>query len=212
MGMQAGIAPEHADDAPVASQALASGLELLDRRLAVGVQDLGAAGLSCAASETAAKAGAGMDVDIARVAKREPGMNPVEVMTSESQERMLAIVEPQHLDAVLELATRWEVRAMVVGRVTDSGRFRVINRRDSPCGSSGEVVTCGARRRQQPASSGRDNPQPDELPGQRRIAAVRQPAVSDESPQQREPGAGLHGAGRLYPDAGQRIGELATRN
>ena len=68
-------------------------LELLDARLAVGVQDLGAAGLSCAASETAAKGGVGMDVDIARVAKREPGMNAVEVMTSESQERMLAIVD-----------------------------------------------------------------------------------------------------------------------
>src|SRR6476660_7502908 len=67
-------------------------LELLDAGLAIGVQDLGAAGLSCAASETAAKTGAGMDVDLARMPKREPGMNGVEVMTSESQERMLAIV------------------------------------------------------------------------------------------------------------------------
>ncbi|MFM7225289.1 MAG: AIR synthase-related protein, partial [Actinomycetota bacterium] len=100
-------------------------LELIGSGLAVGVQDLGAAGLSCAASETAAKAGAGMDVDIARVARREPGMNGVEVMTSESQERMLAIVEPERLDAVLALARRWEVRATVVGRVTDTGRFRV---------------------------------------------------------------------------------------
>src|SRR5437660_407863 len=100
-------------------------LELLDAGLAIGVQDLGAAGISCAASETAAKAGAGMDVDVARVAKREPGMNPVEIMTSESQERMLAIVEPAKLDAVLDLARRWEIRAMVVGRVTDTARFRV---------------------------------------------------------------------------------------
>jgi phosphoribosylformylglycinamidine synthase II len=100
-------------------------IELLDAKLAVGVQDLGAAGLSCAASETAAKAGAGMDVDVARVTKREPGMNPVEVLTSESQERMLAIVEPADLDAVLALARRWEIRATVVGRVTDSARFRV---------------------------------------------------------------------------------------
>jgi phosphoribosylformylglycinamidine synthase len=100
-------------------------LELLERGLAVGVQDLGAAGLSCAASETAAKAGAGMDVDIARVARREPAMNAVEVMTSESQERMLAIVEPHHLGDVLDLARRWEIRASVVGRVTDTGRFRV---------------------------------------------------------------------------------------
>jgi phosphoribosylformylglycinamidine synthase len=100
-------------------------LELLDAGLAVGVQDLGAAGISCAASETAAKTGAGMDVDVARVAKREPAMSPVEVMTSESQERMLAIVTPANLGAVLDLCERWEVRATVIGRVTDTGRFRV---------------------------------------------------------------------------------------
>src|SRR3954467_1539418 len=113
-------------------------LELLDARLAVGVQDLGAAGLSCAASETAAKAGAGMDVDVARVSKREPGMNAVEVMTSESQERMLAIVEPANLDAVLALARRWEIRAMVVGRVTDSDRFRIFDGTFDALGVPGE--------------------------------------------------------------------------
>src|SRR6185295_14733653 len=90
-------------------------LALLDAGLAIGVQDLGAAGLSCAASETAAKTGAGMDVDLARVATREPGMSPVEVMTSESQERMLAIVEPARLDEVLALCERWEIRATVIG-------------------------------------------------------------------------------------------------
>jgi phosphoribosylformylglycinamidine synthase len=100
-------------------------LELLDAGLAVGVQDLGAAGISCAASETAAKTGAGMDVDIARVARREPGMNAVEVMTSESQERMLAIVTPANLQTVLDLCARWEIRATVIGRVTDTARFRV---------------------------------------------------------------------------------------
>src|SRR6478672_1975407 len=113
-------------------------IELLDRGLAVGVQDLGAAGLSCAASETAAKGGVGMDVDIARVAKREPGMNAVEVMTSESQERMLAIVEPAKLDEVLELARKWEIRAMVVGRVTDSDRFRVFDGTFDALGVPGE--------------------------------------------------------------------------
>src|SRR4051812_45109082 len=102
-------------------------LALLDAGLAVGVQDLGAAGLSCAASETAAKTGAGMDVDVARVAKREPRMNAVEVLTSESQERMLAIVTPEDLDEVLALCERWEIRATVVGRVTDSARFRVFD-------------------------------------------------------------------------------------
>src|SRR4051794_34396753 len=126
-------------------------LALLDAGLAVGVQDLGAAGLSCAASETAAAAGAGVDVDIARVHRREPGMNPVEVMTSESQERMLAIVRPEDVDEVLSLCARWEIRASVVGRVTDSGRFRVFDGlfdrtgglpteplADVPCGSLGD--------------------------------------------------------------------------
>jgi phosphoribosylformylglycinamidine synthase len=102
-------------------------LELLDAGLAIGVQDLGAAGLCCAASETAAKTGAGMDVDAARVSKREPGMNPVELLTSESQERMLAIVTPENLDEVLGLCERWEIRATVIGRVTDSARFRVFD-------------------------------------------------------------------------------------
>ena len=113
-------------------------IELLDRGLAVGVQDLGAAGLSCAASETAAKGGVGMDVDVARVAKREPGMNAVEVMTSESQERMLAIVEPARLEEVLELARKWEIRATVVGRVTDTDRFRVFDGSFDALGVPGE--------------------------------------------------------------------------
>jgi len=113
-------------------------LELLDARLAVGVQDLGAAGLSCAASETAAKTGAGMDVDVARVVKREPGMNAVEVLTSESQERMLAIIEPTNLDRVLELCSRWEIRATVVGRVTDTARFRVFDGLFDAIGVAGE--------------------------------------------------------------------------
>ncbi|HKF90368.1 MAG TPA: phosphoribosylformylglycinamidine synthase subunit PurL, partial [Acidimicrobiia bacterium] len=102
-------------------------LALLDAGLAVGVQDLGAAGLSCAASETAAKAGVGMDVDVARVPRREPGMSAVEVMTSESQERMLVIVQPDDLVEVLGLCERWEIDASVVGRVTDSRRFRVFD-------------------------------------------------------------------------------------
>ena len=102
-------------------------LALLDAGLAVGVQDLGAAGLSCAASETAAKAGAGMDVDVARVPRREPGMSAVEVMTSESQERMLVIVQPDDLAEVLGLCERWEIDAAVVGHVTGSRRFRVFD-------------------------------------------------------------------------------------
>jgi phosphoribosylformylglycinamidine synthase len=103
-------------------------LELLDRNLATGVQDLGGAGITCATAETAAKGGAGMDVMVDAVHLREQGMEPFEIMTSESQERMLAIVEPQHLDEVLAIASRWEIRASVIGHVTDTGRLRVLAR------------------------------------------------------------------------------------
>ncbi len=102
-------------------------LELYDRNLVVGVQDLGGAGITCATSETAAKGDSGMDVYISEIPQREPGMEPFEVMTSESQERMLAIVAPDRLDDVLEVAERWEVRASVIGTVTGTGRLRVLS-------------------------------------------------------------------------------------
>ena len=94
-------------------------LALLDEGLVVGIQDLGGAGLACATSETAARGGVGMDVDVSAVPRREEGMEPWEVMTSESQERMLAIVTPADLPAVVDVCRRWEVRATVVGRVTE---------------------------------------------------------------------------------------------
>jgi phosphoribosylformylglycinamidine synthase len=105
-------------------------LTLLDAGLAVGVQDLGAAGITGATSETAGKGGSGMDVYVSAVPRREPGMEPWEVMTSESQERMLAIVRPDDLAAVLDVCTRWEVRAAVIGRVTGTGRYRILQ--DAP--------------------------------------------------------------------------------
>ncbi len=105
-------------------------LQLMDERLVVGVQDLGGAGLTCATSETAAKAGSGMDVYVDRVPVREPAMLAFEVMTSESQERMLAIVTPENLERTLEVAARWEVRANVIGTVTDHGRLRILDRMD----------------------------------------------------------------------------------
>jgi phosphoribosylformylglycinamidine synthase II len=104
-------------------------LELLDRGLAVGVQDLGGAGITCAVSETASKGGVGMDVWVSEIPTREPGMVAAEVMTSESQERMLAIVTPDDLGAVTELCERWEVRASVIGTVTGTGRLRILSER-----------------------------------------------------------------------------------
>src|SRR3954471_15148090 len=100
-------------------------LALYDAGLVVGIQDLGGAGLTCATSETASRGGMGMDVDVDVVPRREPGMQVFEVMTSESQERMLAIVRPDDLDAVTDLCRRWEVRATVIGRVNTTGRLRI---------------------------------------------------------------------------------------
>ena len=80
-------------------------LALLDEGLVVGIQDLGGAGLTCATSETASRGGVGMDVDVTAVPCREIGMQPHEIMTSESQERMLAIVEPSDLDEVMAICT-----------------------------------------------------------------------------------------------------------
>jgi phosphoribosylformylglycinamidine synthase subunit PurL len=94
-------------------------LELLDTKLVVGIQDLGGAGLACATSETAGRGGVGMDVDVTAVPRREEGMEPWEVMTSESQERMLAIVTPESWPAVKAICDKWEVRAAVIGKVTE---------------------------------------------------------------------------------------------
>ncbi len=107
-------------------------LELLDQHLVVGIQDLGGAGLTCATSETASRGGVGMDVNVRAVHPREQGMEPFEIMTSESQERMLAIVTPENLDRVLATCARWEIVAGVVGTVTDTGLLRILDGWDGP--------------------------------------------------------------------------------
>jgi phosphoribosylformylglycinamidine synthase II len=93
-------------------------LELIARQLIVSVQDLGAAGITCATCETADRAGTGMLVDLDAIPRREPGLEPFEVMISESQERMVAIVEPARWEAVAEVCRRWELPAAIIGRVT----------------------------------------------------------------------------------------------
>ncbi len=87
----------------------------------VGLQDLGAAGLTSSAIECAAKAGTGLDIDVSRVPRREDGMTAYEVMLSESQERMLVIVKPEHVDDVRRLFERWELHCEPIGVVTDDG-------------------------------------------------------------------------------------------
>ena len=100
-------------------------LDLYERRLVVGVQDLGAAGLSCAASEPAARAGVGMDLNLDAVHLRESDMTAPEMLMSESQERMMAFVAPDQVDEVLAVANRWEIEASVVGTVAGGDRLRV---------------------------------------------------------------------------------------
>ncbi len=100
-------------------------LELYDRGLVVGVQDLGAAGLSCATSEPAGRAGVGMDVDLDAVHVRESGMTAPELLMSESQERMMAFVEPDLVRSVLEVAEKWEIDAAVVGVVREGGTLTI---------------------------------------------------------------------------------------
>jgi len=101
-------------------------LELIEGGLVEGLQDLGAAGITCATSETADRAGTGIVVDLDAVPRREPGMEPFEVMISESQERMLAIVRPERYPAVEAVCRRWGLPVAIIGRVTDDGDITVV--------------------------------------------------------------------------------------
>ena len=100
-------------------------LEIFAADLVVGIQDLGAAGLSCATTELAAAGTGGMDVDLDLAPLRDPTLTPEEVLMSESQERMMAVVTPDNLDAFLQICAKWEVTATVIGTVTDTGRLRM---------------------------------------------------------------------------------------
>ncbi|UCG35059.1 MAG: phosphoribosylformylglycinamidine synthase subunit PurL [Candidatus Omnitrophota bacterium] len=100
-------------------------LELAEKKLIVGMQDMGAAGLVCSTSETAYKAGTGIEIDIASVPRKEEGMIPYEIMLSESQERMLLIVTPQNFDKVKDILNKWKVDFSLIGNVTDDGILRV---------------------------------------------------------------------------------------
>ena len=100
-------------------------LELYDKGLVVAIQDLGAAGISCATSEVAGNGGMGMDVDLDLVHVREADMTPGEILMSESQERMLAVVTPENESEVLALAQKWEISASTIGVITEGPALRV---------------------------------------------------------------------------------------
>jgi phosphoribosylformylglycinamidine synthase II len=101
-------------------------LELLDRKLLVSLQDLGAAGLTSSSAEMASKGEVGLDIDVGRVPLREPGMESFEIMISESQERMLCVVEPAQVEQVLAVCARWETLATPIGEVTVGPYLRVL--------------------------------------------------------------------------------------
>ncbi|MEK6713876.1 MAG: phosphoribosylformylglycinamidine synthase subunit PurL [Nitrospirota bacterium] len=105
-------------------------LEVMNAGLIVGIQDMGAAGLTSSSCEMAGRAGTGIDIHFDRVPMRETGMTPYEVMLSESQERMLIVTEPEKEKEVMEVFHKWDLDAVVIGEVTDTKRIRVINRGD----------------------------------------------------------------------------------
>ena len=100
-------------------------LDLAEKKLIVGMQDMGAAGIVCSTCETASKAGTGMEIDIALVPRKEEGMTPYEVMLSESQERMLLIIVPEKLGEVKAVFAKWGVECSVIGKVTNDHILRV---------------------------------------------------------------------------------------
>ena len=102
-------------------------LELLARDAVAGIQDMGAAGLTCSTCETASRGGTGIEIDLAKVPKREPGMTPYETLLSESQERMLIIAKRGQENVVREIFEKWDVPCAEIGHVTDDGMMRVRN-------------------------------------------------------------------------------------
>ncbi|NMO97418.1 phosphoribosylformylglycinamidine synthase subunit PurL [Paenibacillus lemnae] len=102
-------------------------LELINSGIVLGIQDMGAAGLTCSSAEMASKAGNGLELYLDQVPQREEGMTAYEMMLSESQERMLFVVEPKHEEQAREIFERWGVICAKVGKVTDDGRLKLLH-------------------------------------------------------------------------------------
>ncbi|HXW96254.1 MAG TPA: AIR synthase-related protein, partial [Gemmatimonadales bacterium] len=100
-------------------------LELIEKRLVVAIQDMGAAGLTSSSAEMAARGGVGVEIETDKVPIREAGMTPYEIMLSESQERMLVVAEPSRVREIQAVCEKWELTATPIGRVTDDGLYRI---------------------------------------------------------------------------------------
>jgi len=160
-------------------------LELLEAGLLVSLQDLGAAGLASSTAEMAAGGGVGLDVDLSAVPVREAGMEPFEIMISESQERMAAIVEPGRRAAVEAICRRWELDATVIGEVTLTGHLRAFHAGELVGDIPVSTLTDEAPRYEPPRTRparlaarplGRRRAEPD--PGQSLRRLLRSPGVA----------------------------------
>ena len=114
-----------AGDPYMGKKLVEASLEIMEKDAVVGLQDLGAAGLTSSGSEMAGRAGSGLYIDIQKVPVREANMEPWEIMLSETQERMLLVVKPEKLETVLEICKKWEVPAAAIGEVTGNGKFEI---------------------------------------------------------------------------------------
>jgi phosphoribosylformylglycinamidine synthase subunit PurL len=143
-------------------------LELLARGAVAGIQDMGAAGLTCSTCETASRAGSGIEIDLAKVPKREPGMTPYEILLSESQERMLIIAKRGKENIVREVFEKWDVPCAEIGNVTDDGMMRVRNNGslavEIPAKPLAEEAPLYSREAKAPALTGVHDHRIDNLP------------------------------------------------
>ncbi len=116
-------------------------LELIEKGLVVGMQDMGAAGLTCSSCETASRGETGIEIDVALVPQREKGMTPYEILLSESQERMLAILKEGKEKAALDILQKWNINAVKIGKVTDDKMMRVREKGVVVCEVPAEALT-----------------------------------------------------------------------
>ncbi len=116
-------------------------LELIEQGLVVGMQDMGAAGLTCSSCETAFRSGTGIEIDVALVPQSEKGMSPYEILLSESQERMLAILTKGKESAALEILKKWKIKAVKIGKVTADKMMRVKEQGVVVCEIPPEILT-----------------------------------------------------------------------
>jgi len=116
-------------------------LELIEKGLVVGMQDMGAAGLTCSSCETATRSGTGIEIDVSLIPQREKKMTPYEILLSESQERMLAILKSGREDEALGVLKKWKINASKIGKVTDDKMMRVKENGVVVCEIPAEALT-----------------------------------------------------------------------